>query len=117
MTGEFSCQCSYPECRVQTIDVELVHKLEMIRQEIKQPLVITSAYRCHRHQVELGLAGAETAVGLSQHELGKAADIRAMDMKRLEELAHTYFDAVGVSIRFLHVDMRADKKRRWTYSR
>ena len=114
-TQEFTCQCSYDTCIVQTIDAALITKLQMIRDELKKPLLITSGFRCWKRQVDLSEGGVETAKGQSQHELGKACDFATTDMKKAEELANTYFDAVGVSPRFIHVDLRSDKKRRWTY--
>ncbi len=117
-TVEFSCQCSYPSCTTQTIAAELITKLQLIRDELKEPITITSGFRCSKRQADLNEpgSGVETVV-LSQHCFGNAADFTTHALKKAEELANTYFDAVGVSPRFIHVDLRHDKKRRWTYTR
>lgn len=113
-TGEFNCQCSYLTCREQRIAKELVEKLELIRTTVG-PLTITSGYRCGDHQRDLIKDVNLKTVSNSQHMLGNAADIKASDMKLLREQAELSFDALGISKTFIHVDLRNDKKRSWTY--
>ncbi len=90
-----------------------------MREALRKPLAITSGYRCHAYQQELKARGYETAVGVSQHELGRAADLVCPDLTG-EELARTAracgFKAVGTGRKFIHVDLRADKERAWNYS-
>lgn len=117
-TSEFSCQCKHTDCIEQKVDIELIKKLQSIRDWISLPLKVTSGYRCAKHQEDLRKAGVETATSVSQHELGKAADIKCTSLTtgELAQKAEKFFDAIGVSNSFVHVDMRSDKKRRWGYT-
>lgn len=120
-TPEFECHCADKSCVGQRISVSLVASLQKLAEDIKLPLIITSGYRCAAHQAALRASGLETAAGVSQHELGRAVDIqpRPLDggtMKRLAERAGLYFKAIGTAKRFIHVDERSDKIRRWTYA-
>lgn len=112
---EFSCPCSNRTCTLQRISKDLVANLETVRQSLGVPVRITSGYRCSAYQAELKARGYETAVGVSQHELGNAADVRCLAKHdELVSLCEGLFDAVGVARSFVHVDTRAGK-RRWTY--
>lgn len=118
-SNEFDCPCS--NCLSTLVDSELIQKLEAIREKIKTALKINSGYRCANYQTELRLRGYETSAGPSQHELGRAADIMSSDAGYsgpLEPLAiEAGFLAIGVGHGWVHVDLRADKVRRWTYTR
>lgn len=117
---EFKCPCS--RCTIILVDPELVEKLEGVRGKIGGPLKINSGYRCGDYQAELRARGYETSIGPSQHELGRAADIMS-DTEGysglfLEKIARgSGFMAVGVADFWAHVDLRADKVRRWEYKR
>ena len=98
----------------------MVVRLDLIRKEIKQPLVITSAFRCHKHQAFLRSAGVNTIVAqVSQHELGNAVDAVPKDQKNVRTdfmaVCEKHFDAIGLSNSFLHLDLRIGRKRRWEY--
>lgn len=114
-TQEFTCQCVNPECRNQIVALELIEKLERVRDLISEPLKITSGFRCHKHQCELTAQGCETAKSVSQHELGNAADIVCSDLTKLAKIVEQEFKAIGYSKRFFHVDLRSDRQRYWTY--
>lgn len=62
---EFECPCCF---RVRLHPV-LLEKLEKLRQEMGIPIVITSGYRCEKHNREVG------GVAKSLHLFGQAADI------------------------------------------
>jgi zinc D-Ala-D-Ala carboxypeptidase len=118
---EFECLCLRKDCLEQRISVELLSRLTKLRRAYGAPVVVTSAYRCKRHQTELRDKGLQTAKGISTHELGDAADIQpftaysALLMGSLLMEAEKLFKAVGVAKSFLHVDLRDDKERRWRY--
>lgn len=117
-SSEFDCNCS--SCTATIVDPELIEKLEALRKLLGAPLSINSGYRCAAKQAELRAAGYETAIGVSQHELARAADIMRADTPtsgvKLEQLARQAgFKAVGVGNYWVHVDLRDDKDRRWTY--
>lgn len=114
---EFECQCSNEDCADQKIAIDLVNKLTALRSAYGEPIHITSGFRCHAHQLELTAKGCETANGISQHELGNASDIVGDNMHSLSIiiLALNDFKAIGFSKRFIHIDLRSDKERRWYY--
>lgn len=118
-TREFKCKCSYETCKEQRISVDLINKLEVIREEIGQPLIIISAYRCSRHQEYIRQSGQFTVVAKkSTHELGDAADIVPRDGKDVKgqflKVCAQHFDSIGLSDKFLHCDQRKGV-RRWVY--
>ena len=112
---EFDCPCG---CAPTRIDTLLVGQLELIRSIVLRPVVITSAYRCPEYQDDLRKRGYETAVGVSTHNLGMAADLTVAGMTGQELLAaarRAGFICVGVGNFWIHVDTRLDKKREWGY--
>lgn len=112
---EFMCPCS--DCKETIIDKILVSQLEALRTLLGSSLKITSGYRCANYQEQLRIRGYETAKGISQHELGKAADITdgVTPGIELEDMARRVgFKSVGVGRLFIHVDTRPEE-RRWTY--
>lgn len=118
ISDEFDCPCD--KCVLTLIDLSLVSRLEQVRAILSAPIRINSGYRCSNYQQELRLRGYETATGISQHELGQAADIMSEPLVGLvlEKAARTAgFKAVGVGGTWVHVDVRSDKDRRWTYTR
>jgi uncharacterized protein YcbK (DUF882 family) len=118
-SSEFDCPCSH--CDSTLIDDRLIERLQRTRGILGVPLQINSAYRCKDYQEDLRRRGYETASGISQHELGGAADVmRAGDShlsgEALEKAARKAgFKAVGVSTVWIHADVRDDKERRWEY--
>lgn len=104
---EFACKC----CGSVKIDDELVERLQVLRDRIAKPVIITSGYRCPKHNKEVG--GAID----SYHTQGLAVDIvvEDYDLEKLEAIAEALgFRGIGVysSQNFLHLDL--GPKRRWT---
>lgn len=115
---DFDCPCDY--CGDTYVDPELVAKLDAMRDLRGRPLFVHhgGGYRCDRYQQDLKARGYQTAVGLSTHQVGRAADVsdESSTGQTLEELARKAgFRAVGVGLKWIHVDCRDDKDRRWTY--
>jgi uncharacterized protein YcbK (DUF882 family) len=111
---EFECSCG---CKEQQIDMELIERLNAVREQLKGPIAISSGYRCANKQAQLRAAGYETAKGVSQHELGRAADI-VTDLRKhaqLLSILEEEFNAIGIGKSFYHVDLRDDKHRYWSY--
>lgn len=103
---EFACKC----CGTVKIDSELVERLQVLRNRIKRPIIITSGYRCPKHNREVH--GGEN----SYHVQGLAVDIVVKDygLDELENLARAVgFKGIGVykSQNFIHVDLGPE--RRW----
>lgn len=119
-TKEFKCKCSFDSCVEQKISITLIEKLEKIRVEVGQPLIITSAFRCAAHQESIRKSGQSTVVAKkqSQHELGNAADVLPKDRQDIRgsflRICAQHFQTIGLSDRFLHLDERPDF-RRWEY--
>lgn len=113
---EFDCPCN--NCNFTLINKDLVSMLEGIRTSLGSPLKITSGYRCEDYQNVLKSKGYDTAKGISQHQLGNAADITngVTPGYELEDLAQRVgFQSIGVGKKFIHVDTRPGH-RRWKYS-
>lgn len=111
---EFECPCGL--CEIQRVSSELVERLQVIRDAVDAPIIVTSGYRCKEYQELLRKRGYETATGTSTHELGQAADIVIAGTKsRFVWYAEMLFKAIGDGGNWMHVDLRRDKVRRWGY--
>ena len=113
--NEFDCHCTNPSCTIGKVSKALINKLDKCREELERPIQIHSGYRCEARQQELAAQGYETAKGISQHTLGNAADVSADDMGGLLHLLRGEFQAIGVANTFVHVDLRDDRVRNWSY--
>ncbi len=114
--GEFKCKCGciMPDEVLYNV-VKLVNQLQTIRDVIKTPIQINSAYRCRKHNKAIG--GSVS----SQHILGKAADIvvRGYDPSLeiyplIEELINEGLilqGGLGDYPTFTHYDIRKTKAR------
>jgi len=87
------------------MNMETVMKLDGMRMELCDPIIITSARRCRYWNEKSN--GADN----SQHLAGKAVDIKTkggVHTARLISLAIKHgFTAIGVSKGFIHIDTRA----------
>lgn len=116
-TSDFSCKCNFPDCKKQRISKTIIVRLDLIRKEVKQPIIVTSAYRCVKYQAFLRAAGINTVVAkVSQHELGNAVDAipKDGDVQKFIPVCEKHFDSIGLAKNFLHLDLR-NGKRRWNY--
>ena len=90
----------------------LVNALEALRAAIGKPINVNSAYRCMRHNAEVG--GAPNSL----HPRGMAADVwvKGMTPMELYEAARKVpaFGGFGVAGTFLHLDVRTTVAR-WMY--
>jgi len=109
--SEFACQ---DECGFDVVDAELLAVLIEVREVFGQPVTITSGCRCTSHNAHVG------GVITSQHVRGKAADIKVAGVATTVVAA--YLDqmypnkyGIGAATNFVHIDVRDDKPRRWTY--
>lgn len=93
------------------IDSNLVDILQKIRDHVKKPVHINSAYRTPSHNKKVG--GSPK----SQHVDGRAADIRidGETPERVAKIAEYYgADGIGLYDTFTHIDTRGYKSR-WDY--
>jgi hypothetical protein len=99
--SEFFCKCNL--CQDQIIHATLIHRMQLLRDKIARPIVINSAFRCPRHNKDVG--GAPK----SQHLLGRAVDIIVGGMLPIEIARIAYrlgFSGIGVATNFTHLDVR-----------
>ena len=103
--NEFECPC----CHRVMLDEGLLESLERLRRLWGKPIVITSGYRCEKHNLAVG------GVRGSQHTLGKAVDIavKPIEMSRVVNLARECgFRGIGIYNEkgFIHLDVRGTRQ-------
>lgn len=77
---ELHCKCSYNDCTFTQIHSTIIESFENLRMASGgKPLLTTSAYRCQRHNLDVG------GVPNSFHKRGLALDIAVPDHVELEE--------------------------------
>lgn len=84
-------------------DMELVVRLQKLRDYFKRPVLITSGYRTCSYNASVG------GVKDSQHIYGRAADIKVIGVesdKIAVAAVNAGFRGVGVYGKFVHVDVR-----------
>jgi len=101
---EFACKCG---CGFDAVDIEIVEKLEEIREYYSTPIIITSGCRCSRYNDYIG------GVSQSKHLKGIAADFTVMgvDPKDVQKYLKDWNGGLGSYKNFTHID--AGDKRRW----
>lgn len=88
--------------------LELVEKLQQLRNELGRPVIITSGYRTPEHNKRVGGASK------SLHTLGQAADIvvSGVSSAQVAQAAEKVgFGGIGIYAGFTHVDI--GPKREW----
>ena len=106
---EFKCPC----CDFQTVDIELIELLEVIRGRYNEPITITSGCRCPQHNEAIG--GSMN----SWHMTGRAADFKVhnVEPERVASFIRRHSpDRYGVGIydTWVHLDSR-DTKADWDF--
>lgn len=97
------------------MDLVFVKKLDQVREFCGFPLIIHSGYRTAEHNAKVG------GVDSSAHELGYAADIRALASSTRCKLIEAAFLAginrIGIGRTFVHLDADPSKPRGviWLY--
>lgn len=105
---EFACKDGSP---ITFVDDYLVCMLDILREKIGKPIIITSGYRTPEHNAKVD--GAK----YSYHMCGMAADIRVNGMTAKElakELDKIVPNACGIIVYsgWVHFDTRNDKYRK-----
>ena len=100
-TKELRCKCG---CGTLVYDVAFIEKLQALRDAVGFPLTITSYYRCGKHPEEAkkekpGMHNTALAV-----DLAKPAGPEGF--KLLKEAIRLGFTGIGVSNKFIHLDLR-----------
>jgi len=118
--SEFECKCG---CGADDISMDLVCRLQEVRDILGEPMKVTSGVRCESHNVRVGgIARTLDKIG-SSHLTGNgtAADIAcggSSYRQRLLKSALQVFDRAGVGPDFLHLDVDPNKTAGvvWLYS-
>ena len=110
------CNCEMPDDVYKNIQ-ELAENLQIIRDELQEPIKINSAYRCENHNRKIG------GTSKSQHVKGKAADIVVKNLtpdevaNALDNLQQGGFiksGGLGRYDTFTHIDIRGTEAR-WDF--
>ena len=99
---EFACKGQGCCGHSAPINMDLVYKLEMLREQIG-PMTINSGFRCRKHNAAVG--GSVN----SQHTIGNAADIDlgTRDIWDVKQKAiELGFRGIGLYDTFIHLDVR-----------
>ena len=115
--SEFKCKC----CGVAKMDEEVIQMLDLLRQKCGFPIILTSAYRCPKHNVAVSKTGPT-----GPHTTGKAVDVACSHEKAYQVVKYAIelgFTGIGVAqkggSRFIHLDtLEAPHYPRpnvWTY--
>jgi zinc D-Ala-D-Ala carboxypeptidase len=108
--SEFDCPC----CKLHPMSPLFLAQLEKAREIAGVPFVITSGYRCPKHNAEVGSTS-------KNHTSGMAADIKTADGptrgKVLKGLYRAGFTRIGISFEkgFVHADTMDDVESCWHY--
>lgn len=111
--SEFDCGCGCEmpgEVLGNVLDV--IERLQVVRDVLGEPLFVTSGYRCEAHNKAVG--GAKG----SYHLTGRAVDVSAPSgvLKHkilLAAMGKDRFEGIGVNKSFIHLDTR---KRRLVFA-
>ena len=111
---EFSCSCG---CGGNTINPELVEELDKLRELCGFPFIVTSGFRCRRHNAAIG------GHPRSAHCYGSAVDIAARGEKAVKIIAaalvNGVINGIGVSQkgsgRYIHLDISHRTFTFWSY--
>ena len=102
---ELECKC----CGVCLITDELLGRLNHAREIAGIPFIITSGYRCQKHNDEVG------GVPTSAHTTGKAVDIAFKNSNQCFKIVRALYDAgfrrIGINFAksFVHCDVDGSK--------
>lgn len=114
---EFRCKC---RCHIYNPSVDLIEKINWVREEYGKPLIITSGCRCPIHNKRVG--GSETSSHLTtKKKKCKALDIKfpksGKDMFKLLEILSIQFKRIGINSKkgFIHVDIDRKKRSPWLW--
>lgn len=113
--SEFECKCG---CRQIKLSEDLGNILQNIRDQYKKPIIITSGYRCIKHNKFI--RGSST----SDHIYGLGVDISVInDRDRFELIKFALdegIDRIGIGKTYLHLGLSHPSSKKsdrviWTY--
>ncbi|MEG0377037.1 MAG: D-Ala-D-Ala carboxypeptidase family metallohydrolase [Eubacterium sp.] len=103
--SEYQCDCEGMYCGGFPVlmDRELLEKIDTLRQNLDNPIIITSGVRCENRNREVG------GIGNSKHKTGRAADLYAPGIHYSKVADHA--GALGLGVieypdeQFVHVEV------------
>jgi len=101
--SEFACNC----CGYSQMNQALLDSLNQVRMLADVPFIVTSGYRCTKHNKQMG------GVEHSAHTKGLAVDILANEETRVKIIHSAYVvgvERVGIYEDFIHLDIDTSKK-------
>lgn len=105
---EFKCKC----CGKVFMNATFLAMLDNAREFAEVPFIITSGYRCEKHNAEIGSTS-------KNHTSGRAADIACSDgptrIKIIAGLIRAGFRRIGVAKTFIHCDSVDSIESMWLY--
>jgi len=109
--SEFTCPC----CGEIKISLELVRKVQLLRDAFGRPIRINSAYRCQKHNETVG--GSPTSSHLKGLALDLAVSTSPDRFFFISKLLRLGIDRIGIGKDFLHFDLDEEKPKGviWTY--
>ena len=102
---EFTCKCEGLCDHPVVISLDLVAKLDSIRESIGRPIGITSGTRCERHNQRVG--GKQRSAHIPKNGVSHAVDIHCPDSSfryAFLKSALPLFNRIGIAKDFIHVD-------------
>lgn len=89
---EIRCRCSHEDCTYTMISDRILRTFSIVRKIWSSPIIVTSAYRCQRHNKLVG------GYPDSYHKRGMAIDIfpNNGDIEGLYALCQKFFDFVKI---------------------
>ena len=99
---EFECPC----CHLVMLHPSLLKLAIRLRNQIKEPLIINSGYRCQVENKKVG------GVPHSYHRIGMAIDVYSRNVKISDLASYAMaigFNGVGIYGTFIHLDIRPHK--------
>ena len=108
------CTCGHILCDKRSVSQFVLNKIQLIREDLNQPLSITSGGRCQYHQNE------KHRTTPADHQKCQAVDVAVSGgvmRANLVKLGLTYgFNAIGIAKTFVHLGYREDcKLTMWVY--
>lgn len=99
---EISCRCAYEDCNFTLISLQVLNKLQKLREILGLPLTINRFFSCKKHNKDVG-----STAKLSKHLLGLAVDISTDEYddatkSDIIEKAKILFDVVLIYPTFIH---------------
>lgn len=105
---EFACKC----CGQIRLNQEFLNRLEDARERAGIPFVITSGFRCEKHNKEVGSTSLN-------HVSGKAADVQCLTgwnrLIMVSSLIASGFKRIGIGKTIIHADTMASVSSIWLY--